>query len=162
MFPYKGLTYYSTADAEIFAARDDDVYRIAECLGQLDTRILILHGRTGCGKSSFLRAGLIPFLERPEHGFGFLRESLGDDSAFGSGRVLFLRAGRDPVLKLALAVYTFGARRISVRTPTGPREVDYWSALGGQGSQEEFAGRIAAGGSRRTGGCARAAWEAVA
>ena len=126
--PYKGLSYYGPDDVEIFAAREEDVWRVARTLSEAETRILILHGRTGCGKSSFLRAGLIPFLERPEHGFLFMKESRkGTDSAVG--RTIFLRATGNPLLRLALAVNRFCGTEFEIDTPTGRQSVNFEVAL---------------------------------
>ena len=60
--PYAGLTYYENEQQEIFAGRDREAKECADLLFGSD--VVILHGRTGCGKSSFLRAGLRPLLER--------------------------------------------------------------------------------------------------
>src|SRR2546423_3912026 len=70
--PYKGLNFYAVGDAPLFAGREQDVLRCARILDQGAVRTLLLHGSTGCGKSSFLRAGLIPFLEQDVGGFRFL------------------------------------------------------------------------------------------
>jgi hypothetical protein len=56
--PYKGLGYYAEEDASLFAGRDKDVVVCAAKLAEWKIRLLLLHGSTGCGKSSFLRAGL--------------------------------------------------------------------------------------------------------
>ena len=61
--PYKGLSYYNPEDELLFAGRESDIDDCVGFLAELRTRTLIVHGRTGCGKSSFLRAGLIPALE---------------------------------------------------------------------------------------------------
>src|SRR5262249_11298011 len=72
-FPYKGLGYYTEADAPLFAGRKEDVVFCARMLADWKTRLLLLHGSTGCGKSSFLRAGLIPYLENRKAGIAFAR-----------------------------------------------------------------------------------------
>jgi WD40 repeat protein/DNA-binding SARP family transcriptional activator len=60
--PYKGLAAYDVADTESFYGRDDDV---ATCLDRLDRHpLLVVTGASGCGKSSLVRAGLIPELQR--------------------------------------------------------------------------------------------------
>lgn len=61
--PYKGLQYYSAADRRLFSGREHDIDVCVLRLTSPETRILLLHGYTGCGKSSFLRAGLIPAIE---------------------------------------------------------------------------------------------------
>lgn len=98
--PYKGLTYYSSGDVPLFAGRETDVRRVAQIVGVGSTRILLLHGPTGCGKSSFLRAGLIPFLETQIGRFHFAQEESG-----GISRTLFVRATYDPLLELAVRTY---------------------------------------------------------
>lgn len=67
--PYRGLLYFESDHTAIFAGRNSDSKTCAQRL--MDAPVLILHGRTGCGKSSFLRAGLAPFLEmsKLEHQF---------------------------------------------------------------------------------------------
>lgn len=60
--PYPGLRFYSDQEKLLFAGRDDEVKECAKKL--VLARVLVLHGRTGCGKSSFLRAGVKPYLER--------------------------------------------------------------------------------------------------
>ena len=78
--PYKGLNFYTAADAPLFGEREAEVEGCAALIGQFTTRILLLHGRSGTGKSSFLRAGLIPRLERERPGFHVLRKDSGDKS----------------------------------------------------------------------------------
>ena len=51
--PYRSLAYYDRQDRALFAGRDDDVERFATLLDDADTRILVLHGESGVGKSSF-------------------------------------------------------------------------------------------------------------
>lgn len=67
--PYPGLRFYEDGQAEYFAGRDEDV---TACAAQLvAARVLILHGRTGCGKSSFLRAGVKPRVANLNLGLNF-------------------------------------------------------------------------------------------
>src|SRR5262249_15109913 len=61
--PYRSLQYYDVADRALFTGRDADVRRFARLLDAAGTRLLVLHGESGVGKSSFLRAGVIPYLE---------------------------------------------------------------------------------------------------
>ena len=112
--PYKGLNYYSTEDAALFTGRDKDVQKCATLLAQRTTRVLLLHGRTGCGKSSFLRAGLIPFLEDPLRGFEFLK-------GLERGKVvtLFVRSTAAPLKQLAEAVFDYVSSEQTIETPLG-------------------------------------------
>ncbi|WP_169747629.1 nSTAND1 domain-containing NTPase [Demequina iriomotensis] len=60
--PYKGLAEYEPEDAELFFGRDDDVSAVLDTLER--TRFATVTGPSGIGKSSILRAGLIPALRR--------------------------------------------------------------------------------------------------
>ncbi|HEV2806208.1 MAG TPA: ATP-binding protein [Chthoniobacterales bacterium] len=112
--PYKGLSYYEPADAPLFAGRDNDVSECADLLARSETRILVLHGSTGCGKSSFLRAGLIPFLEQDELGFGFLKD--GDD---GKLKSIFVRSTGKPLVELAQKIWGLARADITLKKPQG-------------------------------------------
>jgi DNA-binding SARP family transcriptional activator/WD40 repeat protein len=58
--PYKGLAFLDVGDS--LFGRDDD---IEACLQRLrDSPLLVVAGASGCGKSSLLRAGLVPALTR--------------------------------------------------------------------------------------------------
>lgn len=60
--PYRGLAPYDSADAEAFFGRDDEV---AACLERLrSSPLLVVAGPSGSGKSSLVRAGVIPTLRR--------------------------------------------------------------------------------------------------
>ncbi|MFI1539205.1 nSTAND1 domain-containing NTPase [Streptomyces anandii] len=62
--PYRGLARYEPADADVFFGRDALVAQLAE---RLNThRLVALVGASGSGKSSLLRAGLIPLLQNEE------------------------------------------------------------------------------------------------
>lgn len=65
--PYKGLNFYTAEDAALFCERDKEIDDCAQIVGNFTTKMLLLHGRTGTGKSSFLRAGLFPRLMENLH-----------------------------------------------------------------------------------------------
>jgi hypothetical protein len=60
--PYKGLVPFTEADAPFFFGRDSERKIIAANLRS--SRLTILYGESGTGKSSVLRAGVIPDLRR--------------------------------------------------------------------------------------------------
>ncbi len=66
--PFPGLRAFEKEDAAIFFGRDDDIRRIIERLNvrraQGGPRMVVLVAASGSGKSSLLRAGMIPRLER--------------------------------------------------------------------------------------------------
>jgi formylglycine-generating enzyme required for sulfatase activity len=62
--PYKGLQYFDTADAALFFGRER---LTAELVAYLRThRFLVVVGASGSGKSSLVRAGVVPALQRGE------------------------------------------------------------------------------------------------
>lgn len=71
--PYRGLRALEAADAAVFFGRDADVVRGLDALrgmreGSVE-RMLVVLGASGSGKSSFLRAGLLPRLARDDRHF---------------------------------------------------------------------------------------------
>ena len=58
--PYKFLDYYNPEDADIFFGRDREIRVIEQKFH--NTRLLVLHGESGTGKTSLIRAGLMPRL----------------------------------------------------------------------------------------------------
>ncbi|MEQ1817807.1 MAG: hypothetical protein ABL871_04290 [Terricaulis sp.] len=89
--PYPGLRHYEDGQEVLFAGRTIEIERCADMLK--DSRVLVLHGRTGCGKSSFLRAGVKPFLARTNSpinfaqardGFSVIRSTADPLRAFGA------------------------------------------------------------------------------
>src|ERR1041384_170980 len=63
--PYKFLDYYTEQDAKLFFGREQEIEAI--CSHILAHRSFVLHGRSGVGKSSILRAGLMPRLKAQGH-----------------------------------------------------------------------------------------------
>ncbi len=66
--PYPGLLAFDEADAAIYFGRDDDIRRLIERLNarraQGGARMVAVLGASGSGKSSLLRAGVLPRLKR--------------------------------------------------------------------------------------------------
>jgi WD40 repeat protein len=60
--PYRGLQTFDEEHAEFFFGRDGDIQRLLEKLKS--SRFLAVVGPSGSGKSSLVRAGLIPALRR--------------------------------------------------------------------------------------------------
>lgn len=64
--PFPGLTAFQEDDAAVYFGRDPEISKLVELLNQpTGTRFVTLLGASGTGKSSLLRAGLIPELKRP-------------------------------------------------------------------------------------------------
>jgi hypothetical protein len=78
--PYRGLDFYRETDARLFRERDRDIQECSDIILGFGVKILLLQGSSGSGKSSFLRAGLIPHLK-------------------GSGRGSFFLSSRDSVIR---------------------------------------------------------------
>lgn len=90
--PYRGLNYFTRLDAPLFGQRDVDIENCAAIVGSVMNKVMLLHGRSGTGKSSFLRAGLLPVLE--DSGFGCLA------TADRSLEPLIVRCTADPIRRL--------------------------------------------------------------
>ena len=60
--PYRGLQYFDEVDADHFLGREALTAQLAGRLGE--TRFLAIIGASGSGKSSVVRAGLVPALRR--------------------------------------------------------------------------------------------------
>ncbi len=71
--PYRGLQPLEAADAGIFFGRDGPMIEFGDALRGLragtPSRLLVILGASGAGKSSFLRAGLLPRLARDDRYF---------------------------------------------------------------------------------------------
>jgi WD40 repeat protein len=71
--PYRGLKPVDVPDAGIFFGRDADLVRARDHLADLRERggrcLVVILGASGSGKSSFLRAGLLPRLARDDRRF---------------------------------------------------------------------------------------------
>ncbi|MGH2941499.1 MAG: TIR domain-containing protein, partial [Solirubrobacteraceae bacterium] len=85
--PYRGLRVFGEQDAQFFFGRDGEVQRLLEKLKS--SRFVAVLGPSGSGKSSLVRAGLVPELRAG---------ALADD---GDWNVLLLRPGAAPLTALA-------------------------------------------------------------
>jgi hypothetical protein len=69
--PYPGLEAFQEEDAAVFFGRDDETRDALAVLNRLrrfdERRALVVVGGSGSGKSSLLRAGIIPHLKRDAH-----------------------------------------------------------------------------------------------
>jgi len=92
--PYKFLDSYTEQDAGLFFGREPEVEII--CSKILAHRCFILHGRSGVGKSSILRAGIAPRLNAHGH------------------RVLVIRSFTDPLEQMLIAITPY------VKLESGP------------------------------------------
>ena len=116
--PYRGLVPFEEGHAGLFFGRDGDIGRararfieaaIGQESGRRGTPFLLILGASGCGKSSLLRAGLLPrmragvpaFLEDGSdaiHAFRtviFMPREMGDDLCSGLATALYLSNERD-------------------------------------------------------------------
>ena len=97
--PFRGLLYFDVDDSLVFFGREPET---EDLLARLHlTRFLAVIGDSGCGKSSLVRAGLVPALHR-----GRLHEG---GSWIPSWRVAVLRPGESPLRELAKAIPGLGA-----------------------------------------------------
>lgn len=74
--PYKFLDYYETEDAGIFFGREEDTDRLLRRI--LSHRLVILVGKSGVGKTSLTKAGIVPALPS-DHYLAIYVKGCGDD-----------------------------------------------------------------------------------
>lgn len=65
--PYKRLDYYGENDRPLFFGRDQEIERLAALIHA--HRLVLLYGASGTGKTSLLRAGVIPRLKNSDPGY---------------------------------------------------------------------------------------------
>jgi WD40 repeat protein/DNA-binding SARP family transcriptional activator len=95
--PYKGLQYFDEGDADLFFGREELTARLASRVSEYlssageQARLLAIIGASGSGKSSILRAGLIPTLKRGQ-------------TSMDSGAVRVITPTAHPLEALALSL----------------------------------------------------------
>ncbi len=125
--PYRPLAPFHAEHRALFAGRDLDVDYVVEQLADPGCRVLVLHGASGVGKSSFLLAGVVPWLEEERLGFLCLDDPDGDWATRSS---LFVRATSDPFAQIAGRLQLFCQQPFRFRTPVGKEvEVDLMRRL---------------------------------
>ncbi len=91
--PWPGILTYEADDAATFFGRDPEIRRLSELLDarrvQGGARLVLIVGASGSGKSSLLRAGLLPYLGRDHRNWAILPP---------------LRPGTAPLAQLAKAL----------------------------------------------------------
>jgi hypothetical protein len=97
--PYKGLRKYSTStgDAALFVGRKTEIDECGERLRNNSTSVFILHGLSGTGKSSFLRAGLVHYLRNLDKS----RLLLPKEREHNYETTMVVRSGNAPLRELA-------------------------------------------------------------
>jgi len=112
--PYRPLAPYDREHQALFSGRDQDLACFAALLDRADTRLLILHGSSSVGKTSFLQAGVTPLLKQSALGLQTLC-----DRDEGDGPPLVLRASGDLLGQLAAGLSAYCASSLTYQTPTG-------------------------------------------
>ena len=110
--PWKGLAAYDDRDVDAFFGRDAD---IDACLATLkETPLLVVSGPSGSGKSSLVRAGLVPALRR--EGWRVELMTPGADGAQSMAAARRLTDG-DPLLVVDQFEETFTLREARFARP---------------------------------------------
>lgn len=131
--PFPGLESFgdSDADAAIFFGRSPEIARSLEDLREIratgDRRAYVILGASGSGKSSLMKAGVLPRLRR-EHGWFALR---------------VFRPGTDPLFNLADAIARTGAARNVTLAPGSIRDQLMAAWRGKADLRETLAGIVA-------------------
>ena len=92
--PYKGLEAFQPQDAEFFFGREELVEDLAERLA--NSAFLAVVGPSGSGKSSVVRAGLVPAIWSGAHGLARNRD----------WKVVIMTPGAHPLEELAVRIAT--------------------------------------------------------
>jgi WD40 repeat protein len=87
--PFPGLRSFDREDSHLFFGRDQQIKELKDMMST--ARLLAIVGYSGSGKSSLIKAGLIPSLQRERQGW----------------LVLSLSVGSDPFHSLATAIQRF-------------------------------------------------------
>ncbi|NUP09171.1 MAG: CHAT domain-containing protein [Polyangiaceae bacterium] len=93
--PFPGIAPFWEKDADLFVGREPELDRLLALIGhegRLERRILVVHGPSGVGKSSFVQAGMVRRARRGE-------TALGKDPL-----IVRMRPGKDPVRQVSRAI----------------------------------------------------------
>ena len=119
--PYRPLSAFEADERALFFGRENDTLRGALLADQAQTRGILLHGAPGGGKTSYLQAGLLPFLEQESVGYRVLRDRSPVDQPVAENDYppLILRATSDLAGQFADALSVFCAQPYTYTTPSG-------------------------------------------
>ncbi len=124
--PYRGLEPIDAPDAGIFFGRDGPIIEVLDGLRGLreaaPPRLFVILGASGAGKSSFLRAGLIPRLSRDDRNF-FVLPVIRPERARMSGAEGLVSALGEAVIKAGLSTTRVEIRRAAASDPTALRSI---------------------------------------
>jgi len=112
--PYKGLIPYTEQDAAFFFGREQDQAIITANL--MSTRLTVLYGPTGAGKSSVLRAGVAHALNL------YAQQNSGDDGQPDVAVLVFNNWRDNPVAGLAGAIHTIVTKALRAADRPGVDE----------------------------------------
>jgi WD40 repeat protein len=92
--PFPGLNYFDARDAGIYFGREDEVRQVIEKLTQMrrqgEPRLLVVVGSSGSGKSSLVRAGVLPRLGKDRSSWAVVEP---------------FRPGAEPIRELAKSMF---------------------------------------------------------
>ncbi|MEK4034979.1 TIR domain-containing protein [Methylocystis sp. IM3] len=124
--PYRGLEPIDAADAGIFFGRDGPIIEVLDTLRGLreaaPPRLFVILGASGAGKSSFLRAGLIPRLSRDDRNF-FVLPVIRPERARMSRSEGLVSALGEAVMKAGLSATRVEIRRAVASDPPALRRI---------------------------------------
>ncbi|MCP3871230.1 MAG: hypothetical protein GY703_24655 [Gammaproteobacteria bacterium] len=104
--PFIGLRPFERADSRCYFGRDTQIRRLLERLVQ--ERFLSVVGSAGCGKSSLVRAGLIPALDK-----------VSPTPGGGCWRTAVMQPGESPLRHLAVALLSLSGETASRNSAIG-------------------------------------------
>lgn len=119
--PYRPFAAYDADSRALFFGREDDVIRGALLVDRADCAGIFLHGSPAVGKTSYLQAGLLPYLEEESVGYRALRDRspLEQPVAEADYPILILRCTSDLAGQFADALTVFCAQPFVYTTPAG-------------------------------------------
>lgn len=119
--PYRPFAAYDAADRALFFGREDATLRGALLVDHAATCGIVLHGSPAIGKTSYLQAGLAPFLEQDNIGYRILQDRSPVDIPILEDEYppLILRATSDLAGQFADALAVFCAQPYTYTTPNG-------------------------------------------
>jgi WD40 repeat protein len=118
--PYRPFAAFAAAERALFFGRENDILRGAQVTDQAEAVGVLLHGSPAVGKTSYLQAGLIPYLEQESVGYQVLRDRSPQETpvAERDQPVLILRCTDDLAGQFADALSVFCAQPFVYTTPT--------------------------------------------